>query len=183
MGHPEKLMCVCVRGEMKTGYVGNMAVRPCAFVSLSVFILSREKLARLVQSPHLGGSVNLSRLVLLNEPRWWEYVHWKSVQYMSSMPRWLGCLTPKGKQGQALSALHACTTAKSCTHTAWQPGSNLQVLSTSTSCNAIKHNITVNRETPHWFFFLSLAWQQLETRTLSNTTLHIAFNQILVCTS
>lgn len=49
---------------MKTGYVGNAAVCTpvcvCVCVSLSVFILSKEKLARLVQSPQPGGSVNLS---------------------------------------------------------------------------------------------------------------------------
>lgn len=49
-------------GKMKTGYVGNAAVCTpvCVCVSLSVFILSKEKLARLVQSPQPGGSVNLS---------------------------------------------------------------------------------------------------------------------------
>lgn len=64
-------VCLCERGKWKQvmwemQLCAHLCV--CVCVSLSVFILSKEKLARLVQSPQPGGSVNLSwQAALLDE--------------------------------------------------------------------------------------------------------------------
>lgn len=65
LGHPGQLMCVCENENENRlcGKCGCMPVCVCAcvvFASLSVFILTKEKLARLVQSPQPGGSLDLS---------------------------------------------------------------------------------------------------------------------------